>query len=79
MAKTKAQKDVKRPRVNFDLSDEASARMLEMQKMMGDVPMREVIRSAFHLLNWYLDRVKRQGYSLQLAKGDKIVDVDLII
>jgi hypothetical protein len=77
MAIANAPKGAKRPRINIELPDENHARLCEMQETMGAASMREVTRAAFRLLDWYLDRTKKQGYSLQLTKDGKTTEVDL--
>jgi hypothetical protein len=67
----------KRPRLNFELSDPAYARICDMKELMGADSIKDVTRTAFRVLEWYLVKTKQQGYSLQLVKSGEKVTVDL--
>ncbi len=64
-------------RVQLDLSSEAFEKLTGIRQRAGAGTNAETIRNALRLYDWFLQK-KSEGYSLQVAKGDTVKEVEII-
>jgi hypothetical protein len=67
-----------RQRVQLELSPDASAQLRAMREMAGVKTTADATRNALRLLDWFLQR-RREGWRLQLVRGEVVREVDVIV
>ena len=69
----------KRPRIQAELSERSYKRLQELQELVGAESLREVLRDALSVYDWYVTRTVQQGCTIHLTTKDgQTVAVDLL-
>lgn len=63
--------------MQLDFSPEAFDRLQEIKNLADARTNAEVVRNAIRLYEWFL-RQKREHFKVQLVKGDKVKEVELV-
>jgi len=67
-----------RQRVQLDFTPEALERLREIKEMAEAKTNAEVVRNALRLYEWFLKQ-KRDNYTLQLVKDNKVKEVEIVL
>jgi hypothetical protein len=71
-------KNAVKKRVQFDFSEEANRRLEKLRERTQKQSQAEVVRNSLRVYEWLLDQLD-QGYKLQLAKGDLVKEVEILL
>ncbi len=66
-----------RQRVQIEFTPEVSARLHEIKQMAGVKTNADVVRNGIRLLYWFLTQ-RKDGWQLQLVKGDTVREVEVL-
>ena len=64
--------------MQFDFSEEANRRLEKLRERTQKQSQAEVVRNSLRVYEWLLDQLD-QGYKLQLAKGDLVKEVEILL
>ena len=67
-----------RQRVQLDFTPEALERFREIKEMVEAKTNAEVVRNALRLYEWFLKQ-RRENYTFQLVKDNKVKEVEIVL
>lgn len=79
-SKTKARttkKEPSRKRVQLDFTEEAHAKLQELQQRAGTQTNAETVRNALRLYDWFLLQ-KEKGRQIQAAEKERVIEIELV-
>jgi mRNA degradation ribonuclease J1/J2 len=68
--------EIGRQRVQIDFTSEAVERLQQIKEMAEAKTNAEVVRNALRLYEWFL-RQKKENYTLQLVKNNRVKEVEI--
>jgi len=65
-------------RVVIEFPGESHAKLLELKESSGAPTLADVVRRALKLFEFFLQQ-RREGWSIQLVKGDTVREVEVLL